>query len=79
MCLNSPAMALLMRPAPPPLLFTSIWLKNYGLDRGLYLRLIIHTCEYIQTCVYVTVMIPSGHMTSILLSSLERGPPLLLS
>jgi len=54
--------------APPPFL-----------DRGSCLLLIIHTlCHTHWTCCN-TVMLPSGHMTSIVLSIPERDPPLLLS
>jgi len=49
-----------------------------GLDRGPCRLPTIHTRHTHWMC-YNSVMIPSGHMTSIHLSILERDPPLLLS
>jgi len=43
-----------------------------------YYQLFIHSVIFIE-CLCNTVMIPSVHMKSILLSILERDPPLLLS
>jgi len=42
-----------------------------------YCQLFIHSHTHWMCC--ISVMIPSGHMTSILLSIQERDPPLLLS
>jgi len=72
------AMALLM--LRPLLLSTSICLMDHrGLDRGPCLLPTTHTLCHIHWMCCNSVMIPSGHMTFILLSILERDPPLLLS
>jgi len=51
---------------------TEVWIVVHA-----YNQLFIHSVILIE-CV-LTLMWPSGHMTSILLSILERDPPLLLS
>jgi len=64
----------------PLLLSTSICLMDHGgLDRGPCLLPTIHTLCHTHWMCYNSVMTPSVHMTSILLSILERDPPPLLS
>jgi len=72
------AMALLM---PRPLLLSSsiCLMDDGGLDRGPWLLPTIHTLCHTHWMCCNSVTLHSGHMTFIVLSILERDPPLLLS
>jgi len=61
-------------PAPATLMRMS------GMDNGMIIKVDLKWIKSLIICVVmISVMIPSGHMTPIVLSILERGPPLLLS